>query len=59
MIYQFIDSLFEAIHIVRHFFRAFTCKSYFVGNHDVGICNRTQGYCEWYGCPKRKGSDER
>ena len=59
MIYQFIDNLFEAAHIIRHFFRAFICKSYFVESHGVSMCDRTQGCCEWYWCPKRKGGEDR
>lgn len=58
MIYQFIDNLFEAVCIVRHFFRAFVCKSYFVESHGVSMCDRTKGCCEWYWCPKRKGGDD-
>lgn len=58
MIYQFIDDLLEVVYIVRHFFRAFVCKSYFMESHGLGMCDRTQGDCEWYWCPKRKGGEE-
>lgn len=58
MIYQFINDLCEVAHGVRHFFRAFMCKSYCINSHGLSMCNRTKGRCEWYWCPKRKGGDD-
>lgn len=57
MIYQFFDDLYELAHKIRHFFRAFMCKSYYVNSYRLSMCDKTKGCCEWYWCPKRKGGD--
>ena len=46
-------------HCVRHFFRAFTCKHYYVERHGFPMCDarREECTCEWYWCPKRKEGD--
>lgn len=57
MTYEFIRLVKEMGYCVRHFFRAFVCKSYFVESHGISMCDITQGCCEWGWCPKRKGGD--
>ena len=60
MIYEFIRSMKEEGHRLRHFFRALTCKHYYVERHGFSMCDaRGKGCtCNWYWCPKRKGGED-
>lgn len=59
MIYEFIRAIKEIGHCIRHFFRALTCKHYYV-RHGYPTCDARDGVqlCEWYWCPKRKGGED-
>lgn len=57
MIYEFARFIEEVGHCIRHFFRALTCKHYYVESHGVSMCEARSNVCEWYWCPKRKGGD--
>ena len=58
MIYHFGRLVVEALHIIRHWGRAFFCKEYYVNHHGVPKCNKIECHCEWYWCPKRRGVEE-
>lgn len=64
MIYVWIGTLFHICKSIRHFFRKFVCKDYYIEAHGLARCGKygaspdESHVCKYYWCPKRIGADD-
>lgn len=58
MIYEWGRRMLKVLYSIRHFFRAFGCKHYYVNPRGIGKCDMGKFRCDWHRCPKRREDGE-